>query len=63
MLYGPDGCRGDVMFGDVTMENLRAIAKELRKANELKEAELLIQLGEKEKAMDIIRGLRARSGN
>lgn len=63
MLYGPDGCRGDVMFGDVTMENLRAIAKELKKANELKEAELLIRLGEEDQAMDIIRDLRTRSGN
>lgn len=62
MLYGPDGCRGDVMFGDVTMENLRAIAKELKKANELKEAELLIRLGEEEKAAEIVRSLHTKSG-
>lgn len=58
MLYGPDGCRGDVEFADITKANLKKIAKELEKANRLKEAELWIRLGEAEKAKEIL-----KSGN
>lgn len=56
MLYGPDGCRGDVEFADSTKANLKKIAKELEKANRLKEAELWIRLGEIEKAKAILGG-------
>ena len=62
MLYGPDGCRGDVEYANVTMASLKKIAKELEKANQLKEAELLIRLGEIEQAEDIIRSFHAKSG-
>lgn len=62
MLYGPDGCRGDVVFADITLESLKTIAKEMQLANRLKEAELLIQIGEKEKAAEIVRSLRTKSG-
>lgn len=54
MLYGPNGCVGDVAFADITKASLRKIAKELEKANRLKEAELWIQLGETEKAKAIL---------
>lgn len=56
MLYGPDGCVGDVEFADCTKANLKKIAKELEKSNRLKEAELWIQLGETEKAKEILGG-------
>ena len=62
MLYGPDGCRGDVEYANVTMASLKTIAKEMQLANRLKEAELLIQIGEKEKAAEIVRSLRVKSG-
>jgi uncharacterized protein HemY len=62
MLYGPDGCRGDVEYANVTMASLKKIAKELEKANRLKEAELLIQIGEKEKAAEIVRSLHTKNG-
>lgn len=63
MLYGPDGCRSDVEYANATMASLKKIAKELQLANQLKEAELLIRLGEEDQAMDIIHDLRTRSGN
>lgn len=56
MLYGPDGCVGDVEFADITKTSLKKIAKELEKANRLKAAELWIQLGETEKAEAILNG-------
>lgn len=56
MLYGPNGCIGDIEFADSTKASLRKIAKELEKANRLKEAELWLQLGETEKAEAILKG-------
>ena len=33
MLYGPDGCRGDVRFGDSVIYSLQEITDELKKMN------------------------------
>lgn len=35
MLYGPDGCVGDVHFGDSVKDSLRRIADALEEQNEL----------------------------
>lgn len=37
MLYGPDGCRGDVRFAEVVMRELRRIADAEEKKSELLE--------------------------
>jgi hypothetical protein len=50
------------VFADITLESLKTIAKEMQLANRLKEAELLIQIGEKEKAAEIVRSLHTKSG-
>ena len=43
MLYGPDGCRGDVFFGDNIQHQLKRIADAEEKKNKLLE-EILKEL-------------------